>query len=175
MKLRFARLFLVPLSLVIGGQAMAQPSGEQAASDISCLSFLFRTGVDDFRDDSTLTVQIKAVIPGARGRTITKTYDGILNQRTRWPDHSLNTRNFCFPSDESVWLSDLERATLRFYSGGNDWNADNWNMDRVRVRAIYRDNAISPYEMYDVAGSPLHRFKKNSAQSKVLTFSTFGS
>jgi hypothetical protein len=84
-----------------------------------------------------------------------------LNEGSTWNAFSTHTRSIELPP--GVLWSDVEVLGIRHVAAGNDWNADNWTMNRIVIASISTDG--SRRERLLLERDPIQQFQKNADQT----------
>jgi hypothetical protein len=83
-----------------------------------------------------------------------------LNENTTWNAFTTHSRRIDLPLG-TVW-GDVLAVGIRHIAAGNDWNADNWTMDRIVISSITPTGGVM--ERFNTTGTPIHQFQKNANQ-----------
>ena len=173
----------IALALALAASTAVAAQAQTAAqlnATVACLEIEVQTGNDDFRADSVLAIDVDLRRPGAVRSTRTPmraVWNSGMGDRT-----FVRVDDFCFAPDERVALRQLDTVRMVFGSGtitqgilmdlGNI-SADNWNLDRVVMRATFVDTSIPEVEILDRSGRPLNRFGRNEQQILPLQLESF--
>ena len=139
----------LPAPAALPPQAPAAPAEELVES----LTVEIVTGGDDLRGASQAFAFAKFAKPGD------PQIEHNLNSGLGWADNSVQRVTFQIPPRP---LNELVGFGIRFASSGDDFNADNWNMDAVKVTYNMRSRSGTLLER---KGQPFWRFQKNALQT----------
>jgi hypothetical protein len=135
--------------------APSQPQAPAAPAEelVESLTVEIWTGGDDLRGGSQAFAFVKFAKPSD------PPIEHNLNSGVGWGGDTLQRVSFQISPRP---LSELTGFGIRFASSGDDWNADNWNMDSVKVTYNMRSRSGLLLER---KGRPFWRFQKNALQT----------
>ncbi len=114
-------------------------------------------GADPLGDTDWLRPQVSEDFLFVRLRSGDEVEIG-LNQGETWHAHTQHQRRIELP-DDLIW-SDINAVGIRHVAAGNDWNADNWGMDKIVISSI--DDTGTTTQRLLLEGNPIYYFQKNS-------------
>ncbi len=126
---------------------------------ISAITVDIMVGGDSLGDTDWLRHDVSQDFLFVRLRS-SATVEISLNENTTWNAFSTHSRRIDLPLG-TVW-GDVLAVGIRHVAAGNDWNADNWTMDRIVISSITPTDVVM--ERFNTTGTPIHQFQKNANQ-----------
>jgi hypothetical protein len=127
---------------------------------VSAITVEVMVGGDSLGDTDWLRGDVSQDFLFVRLRA-SSTVEISLNENTTWNAFTTHSRVINLPLG-TVW-GDVLEVGIRHLAAGNDWNADNWTMDRIVISSIATTGEVM--ERFNATGSPIHQFQKNANQT----------
>jgi len=126
---------------------------------IKSVLFTVTVGDDSLGDTDWLRHDVSADIARVRLNDGT-VLEASLNIGAEWSAHTTHTRAVRVP-DGTMW-GQVSAVEIEHHAAGNDWNADNWTMNKIVISSVTPADVIE--ERFSRTDNPLWQFRKNDHQ-----------
>lgn len=127
---------------------------------LAAISVEITVGNDSLGDTDWLRHDVSQDFIFVRLRTL-GVVEISLNEGRAWNSFSTHTRSIELPPG-ALW-SDVEALGIRHVAAGNDWNADNWTMNRIVISSVSTGGATREHLVLE--RNPIWQFQKNANQT----------